>query len=146
MLDAANAIAADRAIASVQAAVDRLQAAINGRSSVLAWITGSESSASAQDNSLRVSKEILGQLQDKRPQLDDAGMPGFLGLAAAGGAVQEAVDGAQLQSGAGFVAEVVDPTIASVKQVATVAAFGLGGLLLAALGVVVFVWLLARKS
>lgn len=129
MLDAANAVAADNAVAQVEAAVAKLQAAVNARSWVLTFVTGSQSTAAAEDESLRQSKKILDQLRTERPDLTNEGLGGFLELAAAGGSVQASVDAAQLATGSGFAANVVAPTIAGVKSLAGTVGLGVGGLL-----------------
>jgi hypothetical protein len=111
VLDAANALAADKAIADVQAAVDRLQKAIDGRWSILVSLTGSESAASAQDNDLAASRRLLADLQARRPDLDNDHVAGFLELAGAAAMVQASVAGANRATPETFKAEVVDTTV-----------------------------------
>ena len=124
-LSLVNAAAADEALARVRDAERAATAAVAGRSSVLVWLTGSSSSASAQDENLRQTSKIRAQLEGMRPDLTDAGVPGFLELAAVGANVSDIIEDARRQSGAGFQEEVIAPTVAEAKAAATVGAFGL---------------------
>jgi hypothetical protein len=149
VLEAANAIAADEAIRRVAAAVAAAQKAVDGRWSLIVAMTGSESAASAQDNALAETKRVLVQLQAERPALDNAHAPGFLDLAATAADVSDLVQSAGLTSPAGFEANVVAPTVASVvsgvKAAATGALIGLPIVLVLGIALGLWWWLPRRR-
>lgn len=101
---------ADEALERVRAAERAAAAAVDSRSSVLTWITGSSSSASAEDESLRQTRKIRADLEARRPGLEPEGLASFVQLAAAGAQVGDLLASARLATAGGFVDEVVTPT------------------------------------
>lgn len=111
---------ADKAITKVEAAVVQGQAAIDGESTFLTWITDSESARNARIGNLDASKKALNQLKAKRPGLEtQADLDGFLKLAGIAGDMTELLADAHRMTGAGFKEEVVDPSLKTLS-------FGLG--------------------
>lgn len=102
---------ADEALERVRSAERTARAAVESRSSVLTWITGSESAAAAGREELRQVEKIRATLEARRPGLEPAGLTGFVELASAGAEVSALVESARLVSGAGLVQEVVKPTL-----------------------------------
>lgn len=110
-LSADQAAIADDALARVRAAELAAREAVDGRSSFLTWLTGSSSSEAAGRESLRQTQGILAELERRRPTLEPGGLVPFVELAAAGASVGDVLEAARLASGAGFVDEVVAPTV-----------------------------------
>ena len=111
-LTPAQAELADQALDRVRAAAAAAQAAVDDESAILVWATGSESAHAARVESLRQTRKIQAELELRRPYLSAEQLVGFVELAAAGAEVQSILDNARRMTGAGFRAEVVDPTLA----------------------------------
>lgn len=130
-LNADQAAIADAAIERVRASVAAAQAAVESRSSVLTWITGSSSAAAAGEESLRQSRKILATLEERRPGLEPSGLVSFVELAQAGAEVSAILESARLATAGGFAENVIAPTVADLKAKVALPALGIGAAVLA---------------
>jgi hypothetical protein len=140
MLSTYNAQLADQALDRVRAAIVAGRAAVESRSGFWTYVTGSESAATAENESLRQSGNGLALLESQRPDLTDERLPGFLDAAAAFADVRSLVAAAHLQTTAGFEEQVVAPSVATIKSAATWGVLGLSGVAVIAIVVALFIY------